>query len=73
LGDNGEVIVKDKEYITPELAERLKKELSSKEIEVRGYLTSEFDYFDAHQERVLVIAEANSEIDEFGNFKKTRL
>ncbi len=73
VGDNGKVIVEDKAYITKELAEKLKKELSLKEIEVRGYLTWEFDYFDAHQERALVIAEANSEIDEFWNFKKTRL
>jgi DNA-directed RNA polymerase subunit beta len=65
LSDKGEIIVQDKAYITKELAEKLQKELSAKEIEVRGYLTSEFDYFDAHQERALVIAEANSEIDAF--------
>lgn len=73
VGDNGKVVVADKEYITKELAEKLKKEVSLKEIEVRGYLTNDFDYFDAHQERALVIAEANSEIDAFGNFTKTRL
>lgn len=73
VGDNWKVVVEDKAYITAELAEKLKKEVSSKEIEVRGYLTSDYDYFDAHQERALVIAEANSEIDEFANFKKTRL
>jgi hypothetical protein len=39
IGDNGKVIVADKAYITKELAEKLKKELSLKEIEVRGYLT----------------------------------
>lgn len=73
VGDNGKVVVEDKEYITKELAEKLKKEVSAKEIEVRGYLVNDYDYFDAHQERVLVIAEANSEIDAFGNFTKTRL
>ena len=73
LSDKGEVIVQDKTLITKELAEKLKKELSAKEIEVRWFLTADFDYFDAHQERALVIAEANSEIDAFGNFTKTRL
>lgn len=73
LWDDGKVIVKDKEYITEKDAKEMKEKISLKEIEVRGYLTWEFDYFDAHQERALVIAEANSEIDEFWNFKKTRL
>jgi len=36
-------------------------------------LTSNFDYFDAHQERVLNIAEAGTKVDEFGNFTETRL
>ncbi len=73
LWDDWSVIVKDKEYITQKEAEILKTKSSKKEIEVRWYLTSDFDYFDAHQERVLVIAEANSLIDEFWNFTKTRL
>lgn len=70
---NGKVIVADKAYITQQDAEKLKKELSDKEIEVRGYLTQDYDYFDAHQERALVIAEANSGLDQYGNFTKTRL
>lgn len=73
VGDDGKVIVADKEKITAEQAKTMKEKISSKEIEVRGYLSGDYDYFDAHQERVLVIAEANSEIDEHGNFKKTRL
>jgi hypothetical protein len=32
---------------------------------VRGYLTNEYNYFDAHQERVLNIAEAGTEVDEY--------
>ncbi len=71
--EKGKVIVEDKAYITKEMAEKLKKEVSLKEIEVRWFLTGDYDYFDAHQERALVIAEANSEIDAFGNFTKTRL
>lgn len=73
LADDGSVVVKDKEYITPEKALELKEKVKDKKIEVRGYLTADYEYFDAHQERVLVIAEANSEIDNFGNFQKTRI
>lgn len=73
LGDDGSVVVKDKEYITPELAQELKAKIKASKIEVRWYLTAEYEYFDAHQERVLVIAEANSDIDLYGNFVKTRI
>ncbi|MBW7954769.1 DNA-directed RNA polymerase subunit beta [Candidatus Gracilibacteria bacterium] len=73
LGDDGTILVKDKEYISEKDALKILEKSTKKEIEVRGYLTGDFDYFDAHQERVLVIAEANSLIDEFGNFTKTRL
>jgi DNA-directed RNA polymerase subunit beta len=71
--DDGKIIVPEKEYITEAQAKTLKEKIKSETIEVRWYLTPEFDYFDAHQERVLVIAEANSEVDEFWNFSKTRL
>lgn len=71
--DNGKIIVKDKEYITKELLVDLQKNIKSEEIEVRWYLVADYDYFDAHQERVLVIAEANSDVDAFLNFSKTRL
>lgn len=42
-------------------------------LEVRGFLTSDYEYVDAYQERKLVIAEANSETDEHGNFTETRI
>ena len=73
IGDNGEVIVKEKVLITEEIAKEIKEKLSAKEIEVRGFLSSEFNYFDAAQEKLLVIAEANSKFDEFGNFTTTRI
>ncbi|PJC56725.1 DNA-directed RNA polymerase subunit beta, partial [Candidatus Gracilibacteria bacterium CG_4_9_14_0_2_um_filter_38_7] len=41
--------------------------------EVRGFLTTEYEYVDAYQERKLVIAEANSLSDEYGNFTETRI
>jgi hypothetical protein len=59
------VVVKEKILITPEIAEKIKNEVSDDEIEVRGFLGSDYDYFDAHQEKVLVVAEANSKFDEF--------
>lgn len=70
---DGKVIVKDKEYITEKQAEELKKQISDKTLNVRGFLSSDYDYFDAYQERKLVIAEANTKTDEFGNFLSTRL
>lgn len=70
---DGKVIVKDKEYITEKQAEELKKQISDKTLNVRGFLSKDYDYFDAYQERKLVIAEANTKTDEFGNFLSTRL
>ncbi len=73
LNDKGDIIVPEKTYITSDMAKKLKAELSKKEIEVRWFAISEYEYFDAHQERVLVIAEANSKFDEYWNFTKTRI
>lgn len=77
LGDivdaKGNVLVEDKTLITPELAKKLSEKYDSKEIEIRGFLTTDYEYFDAYQERGLVIAEANSPFDEFGNFAETRI
>ncbi|PIE85363.1 DNA-directed RNA polymerase subunit beta [Candidatus Gracilibacteria bacterium] len=77
LGDikdeKGNVIVKDKSLVTEKQAKDIEKKIKSEEIEVRGYLGKNFDYFDANQERVLTIAEANSDVDEFGNFLNTRI
>ena len=72
-GDDGKVIVKDKEVITEKNAKDIKSKIKAKEVEVRGFLGSKFDYFDAHQERTLNIAEANTEVDDYGNFITTRI
>jgi DNA-directed RNA polymerase subunit beta len=71
--DNGKVIVTDKAIITDKDAEAISKGIKADKVEVRGFLTTNFDYFDAHQERVLNIAEAGTATDEFGNFTETRL
>lgn len=39
-------------------AAAVKKAVKAEKINVRGFLTTKFDYFDAHQERVLTVAEA---------------
>jgi len=71
--DKWDLIVKEKEYINEEIAKKIKKEVSLNEIEVRWYVTNDYEYYDAHQERVLYIAEANSELDKYWNFEKTRI
>jgi len=69
----GKVILDEKTYITEADAKKLKEQYTGKEIEVRGFLTTEYEYVDAYQERKLVIAEANSLSDEYGNFTETRI
>jgi DNA-directed RNA polymerase subunit beta len=73
IWDNGKIIVEDKKLITTKNAEAIKAWMKADKIDVRWFLTTKFDYFDAHQERVLTIAEAGSEVDEYGNFTDTRI
>ena len=44
--------------MTAKDAANVAKAIKDKTILVRGFLTTKFDYFDAHQERVLTVAEA---------------
>ena len=73
VGDDGKVIVPEKEYITEKHAAEIQKKIKADKIEVRGFLTERTEYYDAYQERNLVIAEANSKRDEYENFVETRL
>ena len=73
LGDDGKIIVNDKTIITEELAKLIKDKVSSDKIEVRWFLGNKYDYFDAHQERVLNIAEAGTPTDIYWNFLTTRI
>lgn len=77
LGDikdeKGKIVIADKTLMTAKDAETVAKSIKDKEFIVRGFLSSKFDYFDAHQERVLTVAEAGTPVDEFGNFLDTRL
>ena len=77
LGDikdaKGKVIVADKSLMNEKDALEIQKALKDEKILVRGFLTQDFDYFDAHQERVLTVAEAGSIVDAYGNFGDTRI
>ncbi len=70
--DKGKLIIKAGQVINEETAKKLIKTGVS-EIKVRPYITSKIDYYDADEELGLVIAQANSEIDKFGQFTNTRL
>ncbi len=67
------IVAEEKILITKAIAEKIQKEVSDKKIEIRGFLSPDYDYFDAQQEKLLVVAEANSVFDEFGNFTDTRI
>ena len=69
----GNVIVPEKTCITPEIAKTIMKGAVGDTVEVRGFLSEVHEYFDAYEERDLVIAEANTATDEYGNFTETRL
>ena len=69
----GKVIVPEKTLITPEVAKTIVKTVISDMIAVRGFLSMDYQYFDAYEERSLVIAEANTPTDEYGNFIETRI
>ena len=69
----GKVLVTDKTFITQKEADILKKSYDAETLMVRGFLTNEYDYFDAYQEKILAVAEAWSPVDIYGNFSDTRI
>jgi DNA-directed RNA polymerase subunit beta len=73
VDEKWKVIIEEKEYITEEIAKTLSTKIKDAVIDVRGYATTGFEYFDAYQERELTIAEANVELDVYGNFSETRI
>ena len=72
IKDGSTTIVKEGEEITKDLAAKIAK-LKIKEVPVRPYLTTEIEYFDAEEEMDLVIAQANSPIDDKDQFTITRV
>lgn len=73
IDEKGEVLVSAKTKIDEKTAKILEKSYKNETISVQGFLSDEYEYVDAYNERKFVIAEANTETDEFGNFTKTRL
>ena len=71
--DDGSLILAEKEFITEAKAKEISEKTKIKEFKVRWFLTPDFDYFDAYQEKVLTVAEASSKVDEFGNFLENRI
>lgn len=70
---DGNLIIAEKTMIDEKTAKILKDKYNADEIAVRGFVTDEYDYYDAYQERQLVIAEANTKLDKYGNFAETRI
>jgi len=66
-------VVKAGEVIDEATAKKLKKEKDLDEIKVRPFVTNNIMYFDADEEQKFTIAQANSEIDEKGQFVNTRI
>lgn len=52
---------------------KYKKAKKEKEVQVRTYVTDDIKYYDSDSEKELTIAEANSQIDEKGQFLTTRV
>lgn len=73
LDAKGKTIAAEGEIITKDLAKKISSEIKDKEIEVRPFVTQNVERFDAESEGPLVIAQANSELDEHGNFLNTRV
>jgi DNA-directed RNA polymerase subunit beta len=72
IKDGQKHVAKEGEVIDKATASAISK-LKIKEVPVRPYLTEEVVYIDSDEEQGLVIAQANSETDEIGQFVNTRI
>jgi DNA-directed RNA polymerase subunit beta len=73
LDAKGKIIVPEKTLITQTIAKDIVKHVKEDTVKVRGFLTTDYQYFDAYEERSLVVAEANTPTDEYGNFLTTSI
>ncbi|KKR07776.1 MAG: DNA-directed RNA polymerase subunit beta, DNA-directed RNA polymerase subunit beta [Candidatus Peregrinibacteria bacterium GW2011_GWE2_39_6] len=70
----GVILAKLGNSIDEKLAEKIEKETKGKaEIKVRAFLTDEVSYFDAEDEKELVIAQANSPLNDYREFTSNRV
>ncbi|KKT19323.1 MAG: DNA-directed RNA polymerase subunit beta [Candidatus Peregrinibacteria bacterium GW2011_GWA2_43_8] len=74
IKDNkGKSIAKSGDVITEAQAKAIEKIKDLKEIPVRTYVTKEVAYYDAEDEMELTVAQANSELNEQGEFVQNRV
>ncbi|MBT7736921.1 DNA-directed RNA polymerase subunit beta, partial [Candidatus Peregrinibacteria bacterium] len=72
ISDKGKVLVKAGEKINEAAAKKIAK-LKIGDIKVRPFVTSNMKYYAADEEMDLIIAQANSDVDELGQFEHTRI
>lgn len=72
VSDKGKVVLKAGSVITKEAAAKITK-LKIDEIAVKPFMTDDIRYYDADEELGLVIAQANSEVNEHGEFINSRI
>ncbi len=72
IENKGKTIIKAGQKIPADIAKKISK-LKLDEIKVKPYITSTIKYFDADEERTIIIAQANSELDELGQFLNSRI
>jgi len=70
--DTGEIIADDRTLIDEELARRLAS-LDREEYRVQAFVTDEIEYLSADDEEYQVVAQANSPLDEKGQFMTDRV
>ncbi len=70
---SGTLITKAGDKITEKAAKEIAKIKDLDEISVRAYVTDKIVYFDAEEEQILTIAQANSGLDEVNQFIEKRV
>lgn len=71
IKDGKKVLLKKDKIADKKIAEELKKIKKITDIPVRAYITDEVDYYDPDAEKNMCIAQANSLLNEKGEFVKT--
>lgn len=71
--DGKKQIAKSGTTVTEKLSKEMAKVKDLATLKVKPYLTKKVTYFDAETERSLIIAQANSEVNEVGEFVQTRI
>ncbi len=68
-----EKVIAKGEKITEAIAKKIAADTKRKTVKVRAYRGSKVKYFDAEEERTLVVAQANSEMDKLNQFVERRV